>query len=331
MNVAFMSPFALAWQRMKRLLFTPFDLRVWIVLGFAAFLAGLDSGCSVNLPVGNDEAEIEALTDEARDLFDSPAIIPLVVVLIVFVLALCLLFLWLASRAKFVFLDGVVHERAAIVEPWSRYRLQGNSLFLWTLAFAVIAIAVLICLLGPVIWILRLGDEPTLLAIIGLLLLVLAFALAVGYVTCFLHNFVVPLMYRDGSTTMAAWRKFLPLFRSDPASFLVYGLFVFALAIVVVAAVVTAGLATCCCGFILLAIPYVGSVFLLPVSVTYRGFGPEFLAQYGPDFSIFPARPSDPAGPPPSPRPSPLDSPPDSAALPTPDAPPSMPPAGGDV
>jgi hypothetical protein len=38
----------------------------------------------------------------------------------------------------------------------------------------------------------------------------------------------------------------------------------------------------------LIAIPYIGSVILLPVSYTFRAFSIEFLAQFGEKFDVFP-------------------------------------------
>jgi len=107
-----------------------------------------------------------------------------------------------------------------------------------------------------------------------------------------LSNFVVPVMYRGDLTATAAWRRFLPLLGSRFFRFVLYGLFLFVLLLGVVATVIVAGCATLCCGFVLLAIPYVGSVLLLPVSVTYRAYGPEFLAQFGPEWSVFPSAPA---------------------------------------
>jgi hypothetical protein len=45
---------------------------------------------------------------------------------------------------------------------------------------------------------------------------------------------------------------------------------------------------TCCIGFLLLIIPYIGSVVLLPVFYTFRAFSIEFLEQYGEEFVLFP-------------------------------------------
>ncbi len=42
-------------------------------------------------------------------------------------------------------------------------------------------------------------------------------------------------------------------------------------------------LLTCC----IVAFPYVGTVILLPILVTYRLFSVEFLAQFDPGFDLF--------------------------------------------
>lgn len=58
--------------------------------------------------------------------------------------------------------------------------------------------------------------------------------------------------------------------------------------IIVVISVIVLGLATCCIGFLFLIIPYIGSVIMLPVSVTFRAFSVEFLEQFGGEYKIFP-------------------------------------------
>jgi hypothetical protein len=41
---------------------------------------------------------------------------------------------------------------------------------------------------------------------------------------------------------------------------------------------------------LLIAVPYIGSVILLPVSYTFRAFSIEFLAQFGDKFNVFPEK-----------------------------------------
>ena len=41
MQISFVEPLSRAWERMRRMLFSPFELGRWLVLGFSAWLAGL--------------------------------------------------------------------------------------------------------------------------------------------------------------------------------------------------------------------------------------------------------------------------------------------------
>jgi len=218
------------------------------------------------------------------------------------VLALIVLLLWICSWGKFIFLDGVIHGRAAFVEPWKKFQRLGDSLFLWRLVFTLITLLLVLFVVLPLVLALLHGAEGGWFAagvVLTLCLVSLAAVLAIAtlFVGMLLSHFVVPLMYRDGLTATAAWGRFLPLLGREFGRFFLYALFLVGVSVAVGVAVVVAGCATLCCGFVLLAIPYVGSVVLLPVSVAYRAFSLEFLAQFGPEWSVFPA----PAEPQPAP------------------------------
>src|SRR5881398_673032 len=43
-QIEIFKPFSEAFELMKKILFQPFDLKRWLVIGFAAFLAGLSGG-----------------------------------------------------------------------------------------------------------------------------------------------------------------------------------------------------------------------------------------------------------------------------------------------
>jgi|TARA_B100002003_G_C13855362_1_gene419055 hypothetical protein len=109
-----------------------------------------------------------------------------------------------------------------------------------------------------------------------------------AYISLFLNDFVVPIMYKNKISATQAWSKFLPIFSKNIGYFILYGLFIFVLIILMVICVLLFGLFTCCLGLILLVIPYIGSVVMLPVSYTFRAFSVEFLEQFGDDFVIFP-------------------------------------------
>ena len=46
------------------------------------------------------------------------------------------------------------------------------------------------------------------------------------------------------------------------------------------------GLLTCCIGWLLLAIPYIGAVVMLPIYVTFRSLDLEFLGQFGAEYTL---------------------------------------------
>jgi hypothetical protein len=108
-------------------------------------------------------------------------------------------------------------------------------------------------------------------------------ALVSAYVFFFLDAYVVPLMHRYDLGIMAAWRRFFSLAKGRWGWFLLSGLFVFVLVLAAGWVVFVTGMMTCCLGFLLLMIPYVGTVVLLPLIVTYRAFTVEFLAQVDPE------------------------------------------------
>jgi hypothetical protein len=122
----------------------------------------------------------------------------------------------------------------------------------------------------------------------GLVLQFLILAIVLSYISLYLNDFVVPIMYKYQITTSQAWFKFLPVLSRHLGHFILYGLFIFILWIVVVIGIIFFGLFTCCIGFLLLIIPYIGSVVLLPVTYTFRAFSVEFLEQFGDDFKFFP-------------------------------------------
>ena len=289
-------------------LFRPFSFSKWLVVGFSAWLAGL-GGCwgsfGYDGPVHGWSSssgsffEISDWISSLGDLLENAwarvataGCMALLAVGCVTLIALMLALLWVTSRGKFIFLDNVLNNRAQILEPWTRLRSQGNSLFRFWLAFSgailgfVAAVAGVIGLGIAMDWLGEIDSSPMVLrvlvgAAVGVLMLILG--LTVAFLTFFLNAFVVPLMHRYDLGVREGWARFLVLFRQRPVPFLLSGLFVLVLSFGVVIAVLTAGLLTCCLGFILLMIPYVGTVLLLPIPVLYRLFTLEFLAQFDPD------------------------------------------------
>ena len=299
MNIQYFAPLSRAWNRMKKILFQPFDLGKWFALGFSAFLAGLldyHGGGEKRSSGGHfDLHDFFSLPDQAREWLDAnPDWFSLILIIIVAVILLILLLTWLSSRGKFMFLDNVIHNRSNIAKPWTEFRKLGDSLFFWRLGYGV----VIAFIFSSYIWFCytSLGDMYNQFAsdyemiksAIWMGLLLVAMGIITAYISLFLNDFVVPIMYKRNQRATVAWGHFLALSSQHKIVFFKYGLFVLFIFILVMIVIVIFGLVTCCIGFILLAIPYINVVILLPVPVWFRGFSVEFLEQFGEDYKFFP-------------------------------------------
>jgi hypothetical protein len=165
----------------------------------------------------------------------------------------------------------------------------GNSLFLWRLGFIVacglIVLVLLLLFFAPAAT-LSFSDALAGLSyaamVFGVLIMILL-GLIAAFVALLLEGFVIPIMYKFDLKATEAWRYFLPWIKSRPLPFFLYGLFVLVLGFLVVVIFGLLCVLTCC----IVALPYVGTVILLPIWVTYRLFSVEFLAQFDPGFDLF--------------------------------------------
>lgn len=296
-SMSLFEPLREGWDWMVRMLFRPFNLGKWMVVGFAAWLAGLaGGGGNSGTHWSSDEGRVEVAETAQQGwawLTSHGVVAGLIIVGLVVVLALIIFVLWVSSRGKFIFLDNVMHDRAAIVEPWQRLQKLGDSLFAFRLIVVLLFFPLALAFVGLSIWLAagsggwaHQGGAAVVIGLVVSACVGAVLTITTLYAVFFLDAFVVPLMYRFDLGVMDAWRRFLGLLQSRPGWFLLSGLFVFALWILAFAIIVVTGLMTCCLGFLLLAIPYLGTVLLLPLIVTYRAFTVSFLAQVEPELRL---------------------------------------------
>jgi hypothetical protein len=304
MNIQYFEPLSRGFARMKAALFKPFDIKIWFVVGFTAFLAGsanwgFQGPMSFNQERGRvnkgDLEDVLYFPQKAWEWLGShPVWTTLICFLIFLGFIIGLLFAWLNARGRFMFLDNVVHNRSLVAAPWREYRSEANSFFVFTfllgLAGLVLVVAyILECISGLQSLYEGSGEfraliGPAILAGVGLLII---FIIG-GFIHFMLGTFVVPIMYRDRSNTSKAVQKFFSLFMSNFFYFLGFALFMLCLTMLIGIGVFIAGCATCCIGLILLMIPYISSVVTLPIAYMLRAFSVEFLEQFGPEYHIFP-------------------------------------------
>ena len=300
MRIAYFEPLARAWDRTRVILWQPFDLANWLLLAFAAWVAGLTTDTGSAAAWRSDNGDFGRHTwrgfEHAWEEVAASAVwLPLILLAIMFGVAFAVLLLWVTSRFKFIFLEGVVRGRAEIVEPWKRHESIGNSLFLWRLCFGLACVigvvAVMVVFFAPAAG-LSFNDALAGLSVaagfFGVLGLI-AFGIVAAYVALVTESFVVPIMYRYELNVLDAWRALLPWLKARPAHFVVYGLFVLMLAVLFAVFFSIFCMLTCCTA----ALPYLGTVLTLPVWVCYRLLSVEFLAQFHPDFDLFTPLPED--------------------------------------
>jgi hypothetical protein len=296
MRIAYFEPLSRAWERMKHILWRPFDLSKWLVLGFSCWLAGLADGAGGGgwkwIADENDfpgRRNIHIGDGHYGEFGEALIWVPLLFVILMAIAAILVLVLWLSSRAKVIYLDNVVNNRAQIVEPWHRLRELGNSLFLWRLGFVVacglIALVLLLIFFAPAATFSfseALAGFSYAAMVFGVIIMV-CFGFVAAFVALMLEAFVIPIMYKFDLKATEAWSYFIPWLKAKPWQFVLYALFVLALVFVFVCIFALVCVLTCC----IVGLPYVGTVILLPLYVTYRIFSVEFLAQFDPEFDLF--------------------------------------------
>jgi hypothetical protein len=319
-NVSVTSPISPAIDHVKRLLFRPFEAGKWFVIGFCAWLAHLgEGGFGGNYNFGSwngrgnrsGREQFERVKDYLLD--NLHWIVPLVIGVVLIALALFVLFTWLSSRGRFMFLHCVALEKAEVAVPWRKFAREANSLFLFRLALGLIAVVPILLLsglIGMTVFRMVARDEASVGGVLGAIALGLALAavgIVFGVIAKFTTDFAVPIMFLRGCKCMEGWKELIGLLSANVGRFILYLLFQIVLAMAVGAIVLIVVIATCCLAGCLLAIPYLGTVVLLPILIFDRSYSLYYLAQYGREFNVFPAlappapgiTPQSPSGPPP--------------------------------
>lgn len=300
MSISYSGPLSLGWARMKKALFQPFDITKWFRVGFTAWLAGLtdcnggSSGSNSKMGDNNWDDFFDFPQTAWNWLMDNQLWFNLIIVGLVLLFIIITLITWVSSRGKFMFLHNVAHDNAEISEPWIVYRKEGNSLFIWQFFFGWFVFALFIYLLiysfltAKTIYFGDFSGIEIFWSVASIVLIFIGCLIVFGFISLFLKDFVVPIMYKQRIGILKGWGKFLSLFGRHFLNFVIYGLFIFVLGIGVAIGIIMLAVLTCCIGLLLIAIPYIGAVILLPVSYTFRAFSLEFLKQFGEEFNVFP-------------------------------------------
>jgi hypothetical protein len=297
-RISVIEPIKPAIERVKEILFRPFDLEKWFVIGFCAWLSFLCDGGGGGGNISNVPSRGD-LNHAKETIFESlPWLIPVAIFLFVIGIAVGILLLWVSSRGKFMFLHCVATNRAEVKVPWNKYRREGNSLFLFRLVVGIISFVCFIPLVVLTIILVLMCVEndgvsivPLVSGIVVSVLLMIILAVFFGILSNFTNDFVVPIMLLGTDRCVYGWRKLLSILSGNKCKFLLYVLFQIVITLAVGAIISALALFTCGCACCLMAIPYIGTVLLLPILVFSRSYSLYYLRQYGSAFDVFVSRP----------------------------------------
>ena len=303
-QISVVEPVGAAIEKTKEILFRPFDLTKWFTLGFCAWLATFGEGGGGpggNFNFGNHSGQgSQHVQQELHNFKESvlshlPVVLTVGIIVILVVLVLTFLFMWLKSRGQFMFLHGVAKNVSEVVNPWNRYARQANSLFVFKIILWLISSAVGLILIIPLIFIIiafaesdfkvltAAGIVPAIFLAMGFI----CFCILMTVINIFTKDFVVPIMYLQGCKVTEGWRRFWGLLCQHKGLFVLFLLILFAMSMAIGMIILFVMLITCCCAACIFAIPYIGTVALLPILVWRRAYSALFLAQFGPEFDVF--------------------------------------------
>lgn len=276
-EISVIEPVGPAFEKMREVLFRPFDLGKWFVIGFCAWLAKLgERGFSFSFHHGQNETNLQHFSQQAKDFTLENLI-------------------WLSSRGRFMFLHCVARDTAEIKVPWQKFRRHANNLFVFRIvlgliSFAVVGLPVLVAVFLMVVTTNAFDRTPHIAHIVGLVmifLIVLFIVIVFTLIWKFTTQFVVPIMFLRTTSCLAAWRQFLTILSARKGAFALYVLFRIVIGGAISVIICVVGVMTCCTTCCFLAIPYIGTVILLPVYVFLRAYSLFFLRQFGGEFDCF--------------------------------------------
>lgn len=325
MGVSVTEPLGLAQSRTGRMLFKPFSAGKWFTLGFAAWLAQLVEGAgggggNFQIPGGGGGGtprpvripgapggpgtpgvpgtsntsgtpgsvnEFDAFVQQAKQFVIANAywIIPVAIAAI----ALWVALLWVRARGKFIFLENVALDRVAIIEPWKRLAPQANSFFRFDLLINILMplLAGAIAIVGyfiakPDIAANRFSSAAITAIIVGSLLFI-ALTLLFAVAKVLAEDFLIPLMYLRAQPIVPAWTEFRTrVLPGNVGSFVLFYLMRIVLGIATAIIMFVGTCLTCC----IAGLPYISTVFFLPIFVFMRCYSLFFLRQIGAEYNL---------------------------------------------
>lgn len=324
MEIKIIKPLESAMDWMRKVLFQPFNIKKWLLLGVCAWLASFVGGSlsQNNFNVSNLSDMDYSFTSDSQDaaLFDAivsslddlqtmleSTDVGFLNSIVIFMLSFIFFFLaitsFFGSRGQFMLLDGVVHNRGEIKKSWHAFKSEANSLYRFYLVYFLSVFSFIGGLIIMVISTLRrmgfnlmdpdamdfeFADLPfSASALAGVFTGLFLLALMLNIFFWVVNTFVVPIMY----TRRCHFLPALSIFRREilhhhSSVVILYGLFHIVLGFAIGVGLIFFMIASLFIGMLLLIIPVVGATILLPITVLLKSYHLAFLGQFGDEFQV---------------------------------------------
>ncbi|HXK68185.1 MAG TPA: hypothetical protein PLD04_07540 [Thermoanaerobaculia bacterium] len=281
-----------AFTTTRKLLFEPFDALKWLKWGVIVFLIQLTSGGPGPQLMWHGGGGKGSGHGDALKI-----LLPFILFVGVFVLLIAVIiwavFLYLSSRATFMYIHGVSKDSAQLGEAWRAHPKETLSLFWWRIFYSLGTVLIILVTVGiPLIFFalrvsrhsLSAADIPF-LVLAGLLLLLVGGAAAlIGAIT---KDFVAPIMVRRKVGVLTGWREAISLLGPHVGSLALFYIMKVLLVVMAGGAIVAAVFMTCCCLIFFLIIPIIGQALTQPIHVFFRSWSLHFLGMLNPELDLF--------------------------------------------
>jgi len=167
-----------SFDRMSEILFRPFSMKKWMRLLLISILAGMLFGSGGSGGGNNSQpSHTEPVIARAKDAKSADAkrteekastsgtpqnpqaarrvvitVVSIAAVVIALLVFLIVFMTWVGARFKFVWLNAVINNTDAIIEPYSRHKREANSFFRLSLLLIVAFFAMLAYVIGLTIY-----------------------------------------------------------------------------------------------------------------------------------------------------------------------------------
>ncbi|MBP5510769.1 MAG: DUF4339 domain-containing protein [Kiritimatiellae bacterium] len=302
----------LAFRRMRDVLFVSCRFTRWLGIAFCTWLCGFNFSLRLPNPAKSDLGigsvahsggqspdavfkELQQMFNTAYDtamqhLHTRTGLIVLFCILCFF-LVFTLISFFLRCRGEFMFLHRWYHPDESIQTVWRNSRYAAHHLFRWEVGFYFLSLIVLGLtlvygyrnILQPYLANGKAWDVKFVIPFIWFASFLSVELLTYAAVRSVIREFIVPVMYWQGCPANAAWRSFFSLCWQRPFRLLGYYLLMYVLFLVWFFVYLLAIVGSLFIGGILLALPYVGTVLLLPATFFFRGYSLAFIHQWRKD------------------------------------------------